>query len=114
MRRLLTCGLACAVIAGFAPVAIHSSSSGADSGAASRAGPTELMAGMLRELNRATASLAKSDPAPYFLSYAVSDVDTVAIVAANGGLVLSTDVASAARRRDDARGIAGARQHSQS
>jgi hypothetical protein len=50
------------------------------------------MAVMLRELNRATSSLAKSDPAPYFLSYAASDVDTVAIVAANGGLVLSTDV----------------------
>jgi TldD protein len=56
------------------------------------------MAVMLRELNRATTSLAKSDPAPYFLSYAVSDVDTVAIVAANGGLVLSTDVGV---RQDD-------------
>src|ERR1700722_9752840 len=92
MRRLLTCGLACAVITGLAPVAIHSSSSGADSGTASRTGPADLMTVMLRELNRATASLAKSEPAPYFLSYAVSDIDTVAIVAANGGLVLSTDV----------------------
>jgi TldD protein len=80
------------VITGLAPVAIHSSSSGADSGAASRTGPADLMTVMLRELNRATASLAKSEPTPYFLSYAVSDVDTVAIVAANGGLVLSTDV----------------------
>lgn len=92
MRRLLKCGLACTVIAGLAPVAIHSSSSGDSSSAASRTGPTDLMVVMLRELNRATTSLAKSDPAPYFLSYAVSDVDTVAIVAANGGLVLSTDV----------------------
>ena len=73
-------------------MAIHSSSSGAASGAASRTGPADLMTVMLRELNRATASLAKSEPTPYFLSYAVSDVDTVAIVAANGGLVLSTDV----------------------
>ncbi len=77
MRRLVTCGLACVLIAGFAPMAIHSSSSGAASGAASRTGPADLMTVMLRELNRATASLAKSEPTPYFLSYAVSDVDTV-------------------------------------
>jgi predicted Zn-dependent protease len=65
-------------------------SSGSLSSAAARTSPNDLMAVMLRELNRATASLAKSDPAPYFLSYAVSDVDTVGIVAANGGLVVST------------------------
>jgi TldD protein len=95
MRRLLTCVLACAVIAGFAPAAIHSSASATSAGAsaAARATPNDLMTVMLRELNRATASLAKSDPAPYFLSYAVSDVDTVGIVASDGGLILSTDVA---------------------
>ena len=90
MRRLLTWALACAVIAGFAPAAIRSTSAGVS--AAARTTPADLMTVMLRELNRATASLAKSDPAPYFLSYAVSDVDTVGIVASDGGLILSTDV----------------------
>jgi predicted Zn-dependent protease len=78
------------VIAGFAPAAIRSTSAGVS--AAARTTPADLMTVMLRELNRATASLAKSDPAPYFLSYAVSDVDTVGIVASDGGLILSTDV----------------------
>jgi predicted Zn-dependent protease len=45
---------------------------------------------MLREVNRASTSLTKSDPAAYFLSYAVSDVDGATIVASNGALIFSS------------------------
>jgi TldD protein len=51
---------------------------------------------MQDELKRANASLAKSEPAPYYLSYAVADSSGTVIVAMNGSLVLSTSV----RRRE--------------
>jgi len=44
-----------------------------------------------RELQRATTSLAKSDPAPYFISYAVNDGDGSTIAAANGSIMLSSN-----------------------
>jgi TldD protein len=53
---------------------------------------------MQRELKRATTSLAKTDPSPYFLSYAVSDIDATVIVASNGSVVFSTSVV---RRQGD-------------
>jgi TldD protein len=58
----------------------------------SSAGPDTVLATMQRELKRASSSLAKSDPAPYFISYAVSDLDATAIVASNGSVILSTSV----------------------
>ncbi len=45
---------------------------------------------MQRELKRATTDLAKSDTPPYYLSYAVTDLDASAIVASNGALVFAT------------------------
>ena len=54
--------------------------------------PDVLLQAMQRELQRATASLAKSDPAPYFLSYAVSDGDGTTIAAASGGILVSTSI----------------------
>jgi TldD protein len=54
--------------------------------------PDALLQAMQRELQRATSSLAKSDPAPYYLSYAVSDGDGASIFGSNGGLLASTDV----------------------
>jgi len=48
-----------------------------------------LLATMQRELGRATVALGKSDPAPYFLSYAAQDGDGVTIAAVNGSLVTS-------------------------
>jgi TldD protein len=61
------------------PLVAHSSS------------PTKdvLLDTMQRELHRATTSLAKSDPAPYYLSYSVADSDGTFIVAANGGIIVS-------------------------
>ncbi|HTR47725.1 MAG TPA: metallopeptidase TldD-related protein [Verrucomicrobiae bacterium] len=52
--------------------------------------PNPLLEMMQGELRRATASLAKSDPAPYFLSYSVVDGDSVTIGAENGALLAST------------------------
>jgi TldD protein len=47
---------------------------------------------MQQELQRATKSLAKTDPAPYYLSYAVTDVDETAVVASNGSVIYSSSV----------------------
>src|SRR5271154_6926644 len=60
--------------------------------------PDVLLQAMQRELQRATTSLAKSDPAPYYLSYAVSDGESTTIAAASGGVLVST---SAHRRTAD-------------
>lgn len=54
--------------------------------------PGVLLDTMQGELHRATAALAKADPAPYYLSYAVADGDASTILAANGSLMVSTRV----------------------
>jgi TldD protein len=57
--------------------------------------PDPVLATMKTELNRAKESLAKSDPAPYFLSYTVYDQDQIMIVASYGGILSN----STSRRR---------------
>ena len=47
---------------------------------------------MQRELKRATTSLAKSDPAPYFISYSVHDATGYTIGATSGSLFVSAKV----------------------
>ena len=47
---------------------------------------------MQTELSRATAGLAKSEPAPYFLSYTVYDQNVVILVGAYGSLLTDTAV----------------------
>jgi predicted Zn-dependent protease len=47
---------------------------------------------MRAELNRAKTDLAKSDPAPYFLSYTVYDQDQIFIAGAYGALISDTAV----------------------
>jgi TldD protein len=54
--------------------------------------PDVLLQTMQRELQRATASLAKSDPAPYYLSYVVSDGGATTIAGSDGGLLTSASV----------------------
>jgi predicted Zn-dependent protease len=53
---------------------------------------------MQSELARATGSLAKSDPAPYFVSYTVNDQSIVVLVGAYGSLL--TDAALDRREAD--------------
>jgi TldD protein len=60
--------------------------------------PDLLLQTMQRELKRATASLAKSDPPPYYLSYSVNDGEGVTIAGSSGGLIIST---STHRRQAD-------------
>jgi TldD protein len=61
-------------------------------GAVSPAHPDVLLETMRRELQRATTSLAKSDPAPYYLSYGATETTGTVIVATNGSLLVSTDI----------------------
>jgi TldD protein len=56
--------------------------------AAEKPSPTDpVLATMQKELNRAKTNLAKSEPAPYFLSYSVYDQDQIVIAASYGGLL---------------------------
>src|SRR6266481_7378501 len=53
---------------------------------------------MEAELSRATTSLSKADPAPYFVSYTVNDQDIVVLVGSYGSLL--TDAAIQRRQAD--------------
>src|ERR1700732_3024827 len=53
---------------------------------------------MQGELSRASGSLSKTDPAPYFLSYTVNDQNIVVLVGAYGSLL--TDAALQRRQAD--------------
>jgi TldD protein len=52
--------------------------------------PDALLTAAQKELQRANSALAKSDPAPYFISYSIADADSATIAASNGGLLMST------------------------
>ena len=54
--------------------------------------PDVVLKTMQTELARATTGLAKSDPAPYFLSYTVYDQSVVILVGAYGSLLTDTAV----------------------
>src|ERR1700693_383039 len=54
--------------------------------------PDVLLQTMQQELKRATTSLTKADPAPYYLSYAVADIDGSIIWASNGSVLVSTTI----------------------
>src|SRR6266850_966485 len=56
------------------------------------AAPDVVLKTMQTELARATTGLAKSDPAPYFLSYTVYDQNVVILVGAYGSLLTDTAV----------------------
>jgi TldD protein len=57
--------------------------------------PDAVLSTMQKEMSRAKADLAKSDPAPYFLSYTVYDQDQILIAASYGGILSN----STSRRR---------------
>jgi TldD protein len=66
--------------------------------AVAKAGGDPILKVMQGELARATSSLGKSDPAPYYLSYAVNDQKIVVLVGAYGSLL--TDAALQRRQAD--------------
>ncbi len=62
----------------------------AESFAFAQAGVSQpLLSAMEKELGRAKTELGKLDPAPYFLSYAVSDHELIAVTASEGALLNS-------------------------
>jgi TldD protein len=65
---------------------------------AAKASTDVLLQAMQGELNRAKTDLAKSDPAPYYLSYTVYDQDQIFIAGAYGALL--TDTAAVRRSTD--------------
>ena len=83
---------AVALLAAFQLMTLPCIPAGTDaSRAAAAASVDPVLASMQKELNRATADLGKSDPAPYYLSYTVYDQDQVVIAAAYGGLLTNMD-----------------------
>jgi len=60
--------------------------------AAAAPSPDPVMQVMQGELSRATTGLAKSDPAPYFLSYTVYDQHMIMLVGSYGSLLTDTEV----------------------
>jgi TldD protein len=52
--------------------------------------PDALLTAMQRELQRASAALAKEDPPAYYLSYSVADVDDATLAASNGAPLSSS------------------------
>ena len=60
--------------------------------------PDPILKAMQGELSRATSDLAKSDPAPYFVSYTVNDQEIMVLVGAYGSLL--TDAAWRRRQAD--------------
>ena len=60
--------------------------------AASASAPDVVLTTMQTELNRAKTDLAKSDPAPYFLSYTVYDQDQILIAASYGGVLTDSTI----------------------
>lgn len=76
-----------------APVALR-----ADTASRTSPAPDPVLVTMKTELARASAGLAKSDPAPYYMSYTVYDQDVVVIVGAYGSLLTN---AALERRQAD-------------
>jgi TldD protein len=60
--------------------------------ASSAALPDAVLKVMQGELQRATTSLAKSEPAPYFLSYTIYDQNSIVLAGAYGSLLTNTSV----------------------
>jgi TldD protein len=93
---------ACCLVAlqlSFAPIlsAAPAENSAATKAPSANAGDPILKV-MQGELSRASGSLSKTDPAPYFLSYTVNDQDIVVLVGAYGSLL--TDAALQRRQAD--------------
>ena len=54
--------------------------------------PDVLLASMQRELQRATAALAKASPAPYYISYTAADINATVIFGISGSIAVSNNV----------------------
>src|SRR6266849_11031380 len=99
LLRIVICG-ALALQLSFTPfLAATSATNSAATKAASATSPADpILKVMQGELSRASTSLAKTELAPYFLSYTVNDQSIVVLVGAYGSLL--TDAALQRRQAD--------------
>src|SRR5712664_4798157 len=96
--RIAACSLM-ALQLSFAPILSAAPPENSSSKKASPANASDpILKVMQSELSRASGSLAKSDPAPYFLSYTVNDQDIVVLIGAYGSLL--TDAVLQRRQAD--------------
>jgi TldD protein len=95
--RFAVCWLLVAALVGFPFPSTASDTTSADKPTAT-AGSDRLLKTMQDELARAKTELAKSESAPYFISYTVYDQDLIVLVGAYGSLL--TDAALQRRQAD--------------
>jgi TldD protein len=95
--RFAVCWLLVAALVGFPFPSTASDTTSADKPTAT-AGGDRLLKTMQDELARAKTELAKSESAPYFISYTVYDQDLIVLVGAYGSLL--TDAALQRRQAD--------------
>ena len=87
MNRIWVRALVCLVVLVVA-VPMDSFSSGFSSATQ----PDILLASMQRELQRATAALAKANPAPYYISYTAADINATVIFGISGSIAVSSSI----------------------
>ena len=95
VARLAVCALLTAQLAG---TPLFSSPPGSGRPTAAKPASDPILKVMQNELARATTSLGKNDPAPYFVSYTVNDQNIIVLVGAYGSLL--TDAALQRRQAD--------------
>jgi TldD protein len=95
--RMAAC-LAMAAQFAVSPLTSAGTASGNPAASAPKAAPDPILKVMQSELARATSSLAKSEPAPYYLSYTVNDQDLVVLIGSYGSLL--TDAGLRRRQAD--------------
>jgi TldD protein len=95
--RMAAC-LAMAAQLAVSPLTSAGTTSGNRAASAAKAAPDPILEVMQGELARATSSLAKSEPAPYYLSYTVNDQDLVVLIGSYGSLL--TDAGLRRRQAD--------------
>ena len=95
--RMAAC-LAMAAQLAVSPLTSAGTASGNRAASAPKAAADPILKVMQGELARATSSLAKSEPAPYYLSYTVNDQDLVVLIGSYGSLL--TDAGLRRRQAD--------------
>jgi predicted Zn-dependent protease len=91
MNRRWVPAVICLVVLTVA-VPVNSFPSGFSSGLSAASQPDVLLGSMQLELQRATTALAKSNPAPYFISYTAADIDAFVIVGISGSIAVSSNL----------------------
>ena len=97
-KEFLRATACCLLTVQIATVPLASAPTTPEKSPAAKAASDPILRVMQGELSRATGDLAKSDPAPYFLSYTVNDQNIVVLIGAYGSLL--TDAALQRRQAD--------------